>query len=285
MPVPTPRTPICIARGNKADLTANLTALSDGEICYALDEDALYVKEGGVLVKAAGASTPYVLPTATASTLGGVKIGANVNVAGGTISVVAATNVAPGVVRIATDAEATAGTLETVAINAKQLKTLASSLPPLTKDGDVLTVEASASPLATAFGPYNTVPTYDPQWLPALQAGALPDPLNPSQPYRDGGGTQSTKDFAFIYSGKIYTLTGQIQDLAHFGGTPDTWSTTGTHPVLKSVAPAPSTMSSLAAVWKAPAGLPVGVQNLDLLQWDNSAKQWTANRVTDGGNF
>jgi len=99
VPVPTPRTPICIARGNKADLTANLTALSEGEICYALDEDALYVKEGGVLVKAAGASTPYVLPVAGSATLGGVKIGANLTIQpDGTLSATPpSTSIPPGV--------------------------------------------------------------------------------------------------------------------------------------------------------------------------------------------
>lgn len=85
MPVPSPRTPICVARGNKSDLTANLSALQEGEVCYALDEDALYVKEGGLLVKASGSN--YVLPPATASALGGIKIGANLTIQGdGTLS-------------------------------------------------------------------------------------------------------------------------------------------------------------------------------------------------------
>jgi len=58
VPVPDPRTPICIARGNYADLAANIAALEEGEICYAFDEDSLYVKEGGLLVRAGDPGLP-----------------------------------------------------------------------------------------------------------------------------------------------------------------------------------------------------------------------------------
>lgn len=82
MPVPSPRTPICVARGNKADLDANLGAIQEGEIAYAFDLDALFVKEGGVLVRASS-----VLSPATTASLGGVKIGANLAIAAdGTLS-------------------------------------------------------------------------------------------------------------------------------------------------------------------------------------------------------
>jgi hypothetical protein len=55
------------------------------------------------------------------------------------------------------------------------------------------------------------------------------------------------------------------------------------HASVRAVVPVPASVPT--PVWKAPAGLPVGVQNLDLLQWDDGAKQWVSNRVTDGGNF
>lgn len=55
MPVPSPRNSILPARGNYADLSSNLASLTEGEICYALDQDKLYVKEGGVLVAVSGA--------------------------------------------------------------------------------------------------------------------------------------------------------------------------------------------------------------------------------------
>jgi len=57
MPVPSPRNPILPARGNYVDLLANVGALSDGEICYAIDQDTIYMKEGNVLVPTSGVTT------------------------------------------------------------------------------------------------------------------------------------------------------------------------------------------------------------------------------------
>ena len=58
----------------------------------------------------------------TSSTLGGVIVGSNISVAGdGTISVASATNGVAGIIRIATDAEASTGTAEGIAVNPKQL--------------------------------------------------------------------------------------------------------------------------------------------------------------------
>ena len=56
MPVPSPRSKLLPARGNAADLLANVTALVDGEICYATDENAYYQKVGTSLVKVSGGS-------------------------------------------------------------------------------------------------------------------------------------------------------------------------------------------------------------------------------------
>ena len=42
------------ARGNYAHLLAELGSLADGEICYALDQDKLYVREGSNLVDVSG---------------------------------------------------------------------------------------------------------------------------------------------------------------------------------------------------------------------------------------
>jgi hypothetical protein len=52
MPVPSYRVPVKIARGTYANLLANVASLEEGEIVYANDENALYVIEGGVLIKA-----------------------------------------------------------------------------------------------------------------------------------------------------------------------------------------------------------------------------------------
>jgi hypothetical protein len=51
MPTPTPRNPIRPARGNYADLSANVLDLYEGELCYAIDQDVLYAVEGGALVR------------------------------------------------------------------------------------------------------------------------------------------------------------------------------------------------------------------------------------------
>ena len=50
MAAPGNRIPVRIARGTYANLNAELASIAEGEICYAKDEDRLYVKEGGVLV-------------------------------------------------------------------------------------------------------------------------------------------------------------------------------------------------------------------------------------------
>ena len=52
MATPPNRVPVRVARGTKAALTAGLADLKEGEICYATDENGLYVVEGGVLTQA-----------------------------------------------------------------------------------------------------------------------------------------------------------------------------------------------------------------------------------------
>jgi len=50
MPVPANRSKLLPARGDKAALEAGIASLLEGEICYAIDEDRHYQKEGGSLV-------------------------------------------------------------------------------------------------------------------------------------------------------------------------------------------------------------------------------------------
>ena len=50
MPVPSNRVPVRVARGTYANLNAQVASLAEGEVCYATDQDFLYVVEGGVLV-------------------------------------------------------------------------------------------------------------------------------------------------------------------------------------------------------------------------------------------
>ena len=60
---PSGRTLLKIARGTYANLNASLADLQDGEICYATDQDKVYVKEGSALV-----STQAVIPADNAVT-------------------------------------------------------------------------------------------------------------------------------------------------------------------------------------------------------------------------
>ena len=57
MPVPSPRNAVRPARGNFADLAANIASLKDGEMCYAIDQDQFYVNVNGTLVATGGSGS------------------------------------------------------------------------------------------------------------------------------------------------------------------------------------------------------------------------------------
>ena len=61
MPVPSPRNKILPARGNFADLSANVASLLDGEICYAIDQDQYYQNESGTLVSVGATKAQGIL--------------------------------------------------------------------------------------------------------------------------------------------------------------------------------------------------------------------------------
>jgi hypothetical protein len=63
MTTPSTRTPVRIARGTYSDLNASILDLLEGEICYATDENKVYVIEGGALT-----SLPYGAGLDTAQT-------------------------------------------------------------------------------------------------------------------------------------------------------------------------------------------------------------------------
>jgi len=71
MPVPSYRVPVRVARGTKAALDAGLADLQEGELCYATDENALYVIEGGVLTPASSDPTNIEIVNDTTPQLGG----------------------------------------------------------------------------------------------------------------------------------------------------------------------------------------------------------------------
>ena len=50
MPTPSNRTPLRVARGTYSNLNSSVADIQEGEICYATDQDKLYVKESGSLV-------------------------------------------------------------------------------------------------------------------------------------------------------------------------------------------------------------------------------------------
>lgn len=60
MATPANRTPVRIARGTYSNLNGSVADLREGEICYATDQNAIYVVEGGVL-------TPISLASSTAN--------------------------------------------------------------------------------------------------------------------------------------------------------------------------------------------------------------------------
>lgn len=98
------------------NLAATPASPKAGQIWYNSTDHLIYFYDG-TSAKAVG-----YLPVATTTTLGGVIIGTNISVDGtGKISVASATNAVAGILRIATDAEATTGTAEGVAVNPKQL--------------------------------------------------------------------------------------------------------------------------------------------------------------------
>jgi hypothetical protein len=63
MPTPSTRTPVRIARGTYSNLNSSIADLQEGEICYATDENKVYVIEGGALT-----SLPYGAGLDTAQT-------------------------------------------------------------------------------------------------------------------------------------------------------------------------------------------------------------------------
>lgn len=98
------------------NLAATPASPKAGQIWYNSTDNLIYFHNGT-------SSVPVgYLPPATTTTLGGVIVGTNISVDGtGKISVASATNAVIGLLRLATDAEATTGTAEDVAVNPKQL--------------------------------------------------------------------------------------------------------------------------------------------------------------------
>ena len=65
MPVPSTRTPVRVARGTYSNLSTvdALASLQEGEVCFATDEQKLYVKQGGGLTSISASSTASPAPS------------------------------------------------------------------------------------------------------------------------------------------------------------------------------------------------------------------------------
>lgn len=135
------------------NLAATPANLKTGLIWFNTTDGYLYIYNGST---AEIVGKPYVLPAATTSTLGGVIVGTNISVAAdGTISVASASTSGKGVIEIATDAEATAGTSTTLAVTPKQLATKQDVI------SDLATIRSGAAAGATAVQPNSvTAGTY-----------------------------------------------------------------------------------------------------------------------------
>ena len=56
MPTPANRTPLRVARGTYSNLNSSVADIQEGEVCYATDQNKLYVKEGSALVSTQAAA-------------------------------------------------------------------------------------------------------------------------------------------------------------------------------------------------------------------------------------
>lgn len=70
MPTPNPRTPVRPGRGTKANLDTALaaSAIKEGELVYAKDQDKLYIVEGGAFIAAGGSSVGNTAPSGPTAT-------------------------------------------------------------------------------------------------------------------------------------------------------------------------------------------------------------------------
>ena len=100
------------------NLGSSPASAKEGQIWFNTADHFLYIWSNGVATKVG------YLPPATTTTLGGVIVGSNLQVASdGTLSIYDASTDHKGVIEIATDTEASTGTSEVLAVNPKQLAT------------------------------------------------------------------------------------------------------------------------------------------------------------------
>lgn len=80
MPTPSTRTPVRVARGTYSNLNSSISDLQEGEICYATDEDKLYVVESAALVEQPGLGTAQTFTAGQRGEITTLTDGANISV-------------------------------------------------------------------------------------------------------------------------------------------------------------------------------------------------------------
>lgn len=141
------------------NLAADPANKKAGQLWFSTADNFLYYFDG---TQDRVVGKPYVLPAATTTTLGGIIVGSHLGVAGdGTLSVDEASTTQKGVIEIATDAEVSTGTSETLAVNPKQLATKVDKLSSGPTAGTYTKVTVNSEGQVTAGG--------------SLVAGDIPD--------------------------------------------------------------------------------------------------------------
>lgn len=74
MPTPSTRTPVRVARGTYSNLNSSVSDLQEGEVCYATDQNKIYVKEGSSLIEQPGLETAQTFTKAQRGAISAISV-------------------------------------------------------------------------------------------------------------------------------------------------------------------------------------------------------------------
>lgn len=80
MPTPSTRTPVRVARGTYSNLNSSISDLQEGEVCYATDQNKIYVKEGSSLIEQPGLETAQTFTAGQRGEITTLTDGANISI-------------------------------------------------------------------------------------------------------------------------------------------------------------------------------------------------------------
>jgi hypothetical protein len=80
MPTPSTRTPVRVARGTYSNLNSSISDLQEGEVCYATDQNKIYVKEGSSLIEQPGLETAQTFTAGQRGEVTTLTDGANISI-------------------------------------------------------------------------------------------------------------------------------------------------------------------------------------------------------------